>query len=200
MQVTQFPFSHRAISSSASRPDSCEPGITRNGPLSSALSSKCNLTASISLITSAGGCTCRTPAFIVHGPKPLTSRRSRTDIVRSWCHTTFQFEFCVLLKNIPLTAKHFGPRMASTISRTNFEAASSRTIDTEKRFLSEERLWSKYLQRSSTVPLSRHAGTTAKPSRCTRPPIALGVLSLIDFTKPAQTFHDLAVGHKIAKI
>ena len=83
---------------------------------------------------SAGGCTCKTPAFTVHGPNPSTSPRSRTAIVKSWCHTTFQFELRVLLKRIPLTAKHRGPRTTSMISRTGLDIASSRTLGMDKRF------------------------------------------------------------------
>jgi len=166
-QLTQFRFSHRAISSAESRPSLCDPEITRNGPLSSPLSSRCSLMEIMPLMTSAGGCTCQTSAFLVHGPNPLSSLRSRTAIVRSWCQTTFQFELGVLLKKIPLTAKQCGPRTLSMTSRTGFEDASSWTLGTDKMFLSGYRLSSKSLQRSSTVPPSRHAGTTAKPSRCT---------------------------------
>ena len=46
---------------------------------------------------SAGGWTCKTPAFIVHGPNPSTSQRSRTAIVKSRYHVTFQFDSSVLL-------------------------------------------------------------------------------------------------------
>jgi hypothetical protein len=165
VQVTEFPFSQLLISSAESRPFLCELGITRNGPLSSLLSSRCSLTARIPLMTSAGGCTCTTPAFAVHGPNPSTSLRSRIAIVTSWCQTTFQFELRVLLKKIPLTAKHFGPRTVSMISRTGLDIASARTLGTDKRFLSGYRVSPNCLRRSSTVASSRHAGTTAKPSR-----------------------------------
>ena len=181
-QVTQFPFSQRAISSVENRPSPCEPAIMRNGPLSSPLSSRCSLMASMPLMTSVGGCTCQTPAFNVHGPNPSTLLRSRTAIVRSWCQTTFQFELWVLLKKIPLTAKHFGPRTVSMISRTGFDAASLRTLGTDKRFLSGYRLSSKSLQRRCTVPSSRHTGTMAKPSRCTSGSNALTVLASLRFT------------------
>jgi hypothetical protein len=108
-QVTQLPFSERAISSAESRPSRCDPEITRNGPLSRPLSSRCSLMESIPLMTSGGGCTCQTSSFLVHGPNPLTSLRSRTAIVRSWCQTTFQFELGVLLKKNPSDGKAAGP-------------------------------------------------------------------------------------------
>src|SRR5260370_22976324 len=133
-QVTQLPFSERTISSAESRPALCEPAITRNGPLPRPLSSRCSLMARMSRKTSTGGCTCKTPAFVVHGSSPLTSLRSQTAIVRSWCQTTFQFEVWVLLKKIPLTAKHFGPRTVSTTLCTAFDVASPRTLGTDKRF------------------------------------------------------------------
>jgi hypothetical protein len=50
-------FVHSATSSAEKRPCPWEPGITRNGPFSSPLSSRCNLTARIRLRTPAGGCT-----------------------------------------------------------------------------------------------------------------------------------------------
>src|ERR1700730_10226390 len=49
-------------------------------------------------------------------------------------------------------------------------------------FLSGYRLSSKSLQRSSTVPSSRHAGTTAKPSRWTMGFNALIVRTSLRFT------------------
>jgi hypothetical protein len=166
-QLTQSPFSERAISAADSRPCMCDPEITRNGPLSRPLSSRCSLMESIPLMTSAGGCTCQTPAFLVHGPNPLSSLRSRTAIVRSWCQATFQFELGVLLKKIPLTAKHCGPRTLSMTSRTGFEDENSWILGIDKMFLSGYRLSSNSLQRNSTVHPSKHAGTTAKPFRCT---------------------------------
>ncbi len=98
-----------AICSSDALPFLCEPGMTRSGPLSSLLSSRCRRMANILAITCAGGCTWGTPAFMVHGPYPGTSRRSRTAIVRSWCHCTFQFDSGVLSNKMPLTAKQPGP-------------------------------------------------------------------------------------------
>jgi hypothetical protein len=173
----------------------CEPQITRKGPFSGPLSSRCSLMESIPLMKSAGGCTCQTPAFLVHGPKPLTSLRSRTAIVRSWCQTTFQFELCVLLKKIPLTAKQFGPRTLSMISRTGSDKARLRTLDTDKMFLSGDRLASNSLQRDSTVPSSKHTGTTAKPSRGTsedKVPIVTASLKFI-LAKPREMHYALPV-------
>ena len=168
VQVTAVSLFQFAICSAESRPLRCEPAITRKGPLSSPLSSTCSLIARRPLITSGGGCTCKIPAFIVHGPNPLTSERSRTAIVKSWCQTTFQFELRVLLKKIPRTATHSGPSTASMISRTGRDIASARTLGTDKRFLSGWRASSNCLLRSSMVASSKHAGTTAKPSCSTR--------------------------------
>ena len=137
--------------------------------------------ARIPRMISAGGCTCKTPAFIVHGPNPSTSLRSRTAIVKSWCHTTFQFELRVLLKKIPLTAKHFGPRTDSMTSRTGLDMASSRTHGTDKRFLWGRRASSNCLQRRSRTASSRHAGTTAKPCSSTSG-FNVSVLVLFRFT------------------
>jgi hypothetical protein len=137
-----------------------------------------------SLITSCGGCTCKIPAFIVHGPNPLTFARSRTAIVKSWCQTTFQFELRVLLNKIPRTAKHSGPSTASTISRTGRDIASVRTLGTDKRFLSGWRVSSNCLLRCSTVASSKHAGTTAKPSCSTRFLNAVVVSALFKIAYP----------------
>jgi hypothetical protein len=83
-----------AISDGERQPTLWEPGMTRSGPLAAWLSSKCNRRANIPAITEAGGYTCCTPALIDHGPKWVTSFRSRTAIVRSWCQTAFQLESC----------------------------------------------------------------------------------------------------------
>jgi hypothetical protein len=189
VQVTEFPLSQFPICSAVSRPSRCEPAITRNGPLSIPLSSRCSLMARMPLITSAGGCTCKTPAFFVHGPKPLVSLRSRTAIVKSWCQTTFQFELRVLLKKIPLTAKHSGPRTLSTISRTDLDIASARTHGTDNRFLSGYRASSNCLLRSSTVASSKHAATTAKPSRSTS-----DLNTLVVLTSPQIQYYAWCVG------
>jgi hypothetical protein len=168
VQVTALCLLQFPICSAESRPSRCEPGNTRKGPFSVALSSKCSLMASRPLITSGGGCTCKIPAFLVHGPNPLTSARCRMAIVKSWCQTTFQFELRVLLKKSPRTAKHSGPSMLSMILRTRCDNAKSRTLGMDKRFLSGWRASSNCLPRSSTVVSSKHAGTTAKPSSSTR--------------------------------
>jgi hypothetical protein len=136
VQVTAVSLFQLPICSAESRPLRCEPAITRKGPLSVPLSSKCSRTARRLLMTSGGGCTCKTPAFVVHGPNPLASPRSRTAIVKSWCQTTFQFEVPVLLKKIPRTAKQSGPSMVSMISRTGRDVASARTLGMDRRFLS----------------------------------------------------------------
>lgn len=177
VQVTDVSLFQFPTCSAESRPLRCEPAITRKGPLSIPLSSTCSLIARMPLMTSGGGCTCTIPAFIVHGPNPLTSARSRTAIVKSWCQTTFQFELRVLLKKIPRTAKHAGPSTASMNSRTGRDVASARTLGTAKRFLSGWRVSSNFLLSSSTVASSKHEGTTAKPSCSTRFLNALVVFS-----------------------
>src|SRR5579859_6815929 len=102
--LTDSDLSHFAICSAVSLPCLWEPGITRRGPFWWSLASKWILIASIPPSTSAGGCTFTTPLLIVQGPNPSTSTRSFTVIVKSWCQGTFQFDFCVLLNRIPLTA------------------------------------------------------------------------------------------------
>jgi hypothetical protein len=194
VQVTEVSLFQFPICSAESRPLRCEPAITRNGPLSIPLSSTCNLMARRPPITSGGGCTCKIPAFIVHGPNPLTSARSQTAIVKSWCQTTFQFEPRVLLKKIPRTAKHSAPNTVSMISRTGRDIASARTLGTDNRFLSGERVSSNCLPRSSTVTSSKHAGTVAKPSFSSR---CLNALVVLTWLKSALS--EAITNRKIAR-
>src|SRR5258707_10259042 len=91
--------------------------------------------ARIPLITSTGGCTCKTPAFTVHGPNPSTSLRSRTAIVKSWCQTTFQFELRVLLKKIPLPQNHFGQSQFLLIHRPGSDIANPEHLERVRKFL-----------------------------------------------------------------
>lgn len=132
-------------------------------------------------MTSGGGCTCKIPAFIVHGPNPQTSARSRTAIVKSWCQTTFQFELRVLLKKIPRTAKHSGPSTDSMISRTDRDIASARTLGKDRRFRSGGCASSNCSLNRCTAASSKHAGTTAKPACSTSSLKALGVLVSFGF-------------------
>jgi hypothetical protein len=138
--------------------------------------------AIIPCIICAGGCTCTISDLIVQGPNPSTSLRSRTAIVKSWCQATFQFELRVLLKKIPRTAKHFGPKTLSMISRTDLDIASSKTRGRDRRFLWGAVVLPNCLQKFSRVASSRHTGTMAKPSRSTRALVAMAVLASLKFT------------------
>ena len=66
-------------------PDSGPGGtpVTKSGAFVAVTGSRCSRKVSICSRISIGGATCRRPAFMVHGPKPATSLRSRTTIVRS---------------------------------------------------------------------------------------------------------------------
>src|SRR5579862_9922106 len=86
VQVTEVSLFHFSICSVESRPLRCEPAITRKGPLSIPLSSTCNLMARRPLITCGGGCTCKIPAFIVHGPNPETRSEEHTSELQSQFH------------------------------------------------------------------------------------------------------------------
>jgi len=142
----------------------CVKGITRSGPLSALLSSRRSLIANMRLKMSAVGCTWTIPCLIVHGPNPATSCRSRTMRVRSWCHATFQLDSCVLLKNVPLTAKQCFPRTASARFRTAAEVATSRTIGSAKRFRFAYEPSPKCAARLWMTSSLRQEATIAKPS------------------------------------
>ena len=79
-------------------------------------SSRCRRIVTIRARRSAGAWAWGMPPLRVQGPKPGTSRRSRTAMVRSWCQGRFQFTVGVLSKKSPRTANAPGPRTASAIA------------------------------------------------------------------------------------
>jgi probable HAF family extracellular repeat protein len=72
-------------------------------------------------------CTCKIPAFVVHGPNPLTSARSRTAIVKSWCQTTFQFELRGLIEENPSDRKALWAKYGHHDFTHGRDIASART-------------------------------------------------------------------------
>lgn len=83
-QTTSASFRCRScICSPESRPKQCEPFKSRSAPFDSWVSSRCSRTVSIFSRTPAGGWTCEIPSFTLQGPKPGTSRRCFTAIVKS---------------------------------------------------------------------------------------------------------------------
>jgi hypothetical protein len=73
-------------------------------------------------------CTCKIPAFVVHGPNPLTSARSRTAIVKSWCQTTFQIELRGLIEENPSDRKALWAKYGHHDFTHGRDIASARTL------------------------------------------------------------------------
>ncbi len=90
-------------------PSLCDPGAIKSGAFDSGTSSRWTRSVTISFSTEIGGATCCKPFFVVQGPKPSTSTRLRTQIVRSWCHPKDQFTSALLSKKTALTGWQKGP-------------------------------------------------------------------------------------------
>lgn len=79
-----------------------------------------------------GGATWSKPLLTVHGPKPSTSTRRVTTIVRSWCQGSPQFVEDVLSKRIVRTGRAASPRIEAAtlqiapVMQETIEAQESR--------------------------------------------------------------------------